>query len=816
MPSNTKRTALPRHDKSTNCYFGFDSIRYAGLTLLIVLLSFADQSFAQNSRTDSLKAVLSTIKEDTSRVKLLIELGDNYRYLEIDSSSAYTHKAIKLAEQIDAKGFLADALIDAGINHQIKGIYDSAIHFFQKSLEVATEMGDRKRIEIYYAQSASLYHDMGLYDSAVANYSKCLNMAKERGSESGQAWLYNCLGVVCYEQGLFDEAVRYYLQALEIREKQGDKWQMTVGYNNIGIIYRYQDMFDKALEYFKKALAIHEELQPYKDPEHWSSLASVYNSIGEIYNSLDSVDLAKDYFVQALQIFEELGLKRSMAKSMQLLGDIYLKKGDYSLARGYYSSALELNQESGDKMGLANSYVELGNLELRIAGSYAQTDARRIGHYEDAVQMASRSYTLAREMDILPIINDAAHILMIASDRLGDHENGMKWAMIYIDTQDSMYQEDKIRAIQDMNTKYETEKKQQQIELQESQLIARDATIKQQKTFRNALIAGLFAIILIILVVIYAYVQRRRDNNRISDRNAQITEAYEELATLNEAISKQNTQILESNEELTVLNEAINKQKNEILDSINYAKKIQSAMLPPEQYFHEFLAEVFILFKPRDIVSGDFYWIKQVKQYTILAAADCTGHGVPGAFMSMLGMSYLNEIVHRREITQANQVLNELRKQVRNSLRQYGETEEAKDGIDMALCVVDEKNKKLEYSGANIPLYLIRDKNGTPELTEVKADRMPLGYYQGKFKSFTNHDIQLEFGDVIYLFSDGFIDQKGGKQGKKFLSKNFRELLLEIHDEPLRDQKTILDKTITEWIGEHSQIDDILVMGFRV
>jgi serine phosphatase RsbU (regulator of sigma subunit) len=295
-------------------------------------------------------------------------------------------------------------------------------------------------------------------------------------------------------------------------------------------------------------------------------------------------------------------------------------------------------------------------------------------------------------------------------------------------------------------------------------------------------------------------------------------------------LKRSNDNIFRANEELTQLNEEINTQKEEIetqrdhlfiqneaiTSSISYAQRIQSAILPPEEYFHEVLNDVFILFRPRDIVSGDFYWIKQVNQYVILAAADCTGHGVPGAFMSMLGISYLNEIVHRREITQANQVLNELRKQIRNSLRQHGQPEESRDGMDMALCVIDEKKKVLQYSGANCPLYLIRDKNGTPELTEFKADRMPLGYYQGKFKSFTNNDIQLEFGDVFYLFSDGFIDQKGGKEGKKFLSKNFKNLLLEIHQEPMHEQKKILDKTINDWMGNNSQIDDILVLGVRV
>jgi len=254
MPQPTNKLSQFWQDKSTNCFFKVDIIRCVRLTIFIFLLSFADQSFAQSSQIDSLKAILPTMKEDTSRVKLFIELGNKYRFLEIDSSFTYFHKAIELAEKIDAKGFEADALIDVGINHQIQGTYDSTKQYFQKSLEIASEMGDRKRISIYYAQNAGLYHDMGLYDSAVADYFKCLSMAKELSTESGQAWLYNRLGVVYYDQGLFDEAVRYYLKALDIREKQGKKWEISVGYNNIGEIYRLQDMPDKALEYFEKAL----------------------------------------------------------------------------------------------------------------------------------------------------------------------------------------------------------------------------------------------------------------------------------------------------------------------------------------------------------------------------------------------------------------------------------------------------------------------------------------------------------------------------------------------------------------------------------
>ena len=184
--------------------------------------------------------------------------------------------------------------------------------------------------------------------------------------------------------------------------------------------------------------------------------------------------------------------------------------------------------------------------------------------------------------------------------------------------------------------------------------------------------------------------------------------------------------------------------------------------------------------------------------------------------MSMLGMSYLNEIVQRREITQANQILNELRKQIKYSLRQHGDPDEAKDGIDLALCVLDLKNSRMQYSGANNPLYLIRDNDGNPELKEVKADRMPLSYYQGKDRPFANHEIDLELGDTFYLFSDGFVDQKGGKDNKRYMSKSFKSFLIEIQDQSMQDQKGTLDKALANWMGSNSQTDDILVIGVRV
>jgi serine phosphatase RsbU (regulator of sigma subunit) len=279
---------------------------------------------------------------------------------------------------------------------------------------------------------------------------------------------------------------------------------------------------------------------------------------------------------------------------------------------------------------------------------------------------------------------------------------------------------------------------------------------------------------------------------------------------------EQNNKILQTNEELKQLYEISNSQKEEIISSITYAQRIQRAILPPETYITELINENFIFFKPKDIVSGDFYWIKQIKQYIILVSADCTGHGVPGAFMSMLGISYLNEIVQRKELTQANEILNELRKEIKHSLRQTGKKDESRDGIDMAMCVIDTKNCIMQYSGAYSPLYIISNINGESSFKEIKADMMPVGVHFSSDKPFTNHEIQLEIGDTFYISTDGFIDQIGGKDNTRYSSQRLKKLLFTIHDQPMYEQKEILEKTLKNWMGLNPQRDDILVIGARV
>ncbi len=302
--------------------------------------------------------------------------------------------------------------------------------------------------------------------------------------------------------------------------------------------------------------------------------------------------------------------------------------------------------------------------------------------------------------------------------------------------------------------------------------------------------------ILAALIIIYLIVELRNKSlktakikleNKVNERTAQLNEQKEKL---------QQSSI-------------------KITDGINYAEKIQSAMLPTSEIFEKRFSGFFILYKPRDIVSGDFYWAREIiyknNPYIITVAADCTGHGIPGALISMLGMSLLNEIIRQKEITKPSQVLEKLRAEIKRALKQKGKIEDQTEGIDMVICVINLKTRELQYSGANNPLYIIRNK----ELIILKPTINPVGIFI-KERPFENHKFQLEKEDLLYMFSDGFVDQFNGETGEKFKIKRFRESLISNSGKPMSDQKQILEDTYNNWKGESEQIDDILILGVKI
>ncbi len=303
-------------------------------------------------------------------------------------------------------------------------------------------------------------------------------------------------------------------------------------------------------------------------------------------------------------------------------------------------------------------------------------------------------------------------------------------------------------------------------------------------------------------------------NNEITTLSQKFNSMIEELESyyneLEQKVKDRTAEVVRQKEEIEIKNK-------HITDSIRYAKRIQNAILPPDNYVKQLLPNSFILYRPKDIVSGDFYWMTKKNNLTIYAAVDCTGHGVPGAFMSIVGNNQLNYAIDVKKARTAASILDCLNEGVVETLREKGNEHAGlsgvKDGMDLALCVIDHKNMKLQFAGANNPLCLVRDG----ELTQIKGDKMAIGgNFDDELPKFTNHEIDLQKGDILYTFSDGYPDQFGGHDGRKFMVKKFRELLLKIHANPIEEQEEILNNILEEWRGKEEQVDDIIVIGVKI
>jgi len=329
-----------------------------------------------------------------------------------------------------------------------------------------------------------------------------------------------------------------------------------------------------------------------------------------------------------------------------------------------------------------------------------------------------------------------------------------------------------------------------------------------------------YIVLLIIIMITYIKLREaklKRDKILLQKK---VDEQTKELASKNEDLQQQNTEIAAQRDEIEQQrnivisqNEILEIQKKEITDSIHYASKIQKAVLPINNYVDSILNDYFILYKPRDIVSGDFYWLTTIDNKIIFTIADCTGHGVPGAFMSLIGISSLNEIVNEKRISRPDLILNELRSKIVNALQQQEGNIKTKDGMDMSLVCINQNNKSIQYAGANNSLFIIRNN----DLTEIKPDKMPIGIYD-IMTPFNLHEFNYNDNDILYLFSDGYADQFGGPRSKKFMIKNTKALLLQIAGKATKDQKEILLNTITKWQNESNepQNDDICIAGIRL
>jgi serine phosphatase RsbU (regulator of sigma subunit) len=653
---------------------------------------------------------------------------------------------------------------------EIEYSIDKAIDYANKALEFATKYENQKEIMYAYDGLGTAYYYKGELPQALDFSLKSLEISRKSRADNykrQEAYVLNRMGIIYKLQGKYEQAIKCYQQSLTIYESLKIPLQMGLATANIGNTYLSMGVdFNKALKYYEQALQLFEKAGSK------TYMAMVLGNIGLIYKEKNQNMNSLKFFYKSLAIYEEIKSISGIANTKRNISSVYFDQKKYSLALSYGLSAYAIYENQGDNVQMAMALTEIGRSHEKLL------------NYPQAILDFQKALKLFKESGMKKEVADAYKDIANLQNELKDFQSAFQNMQVYSTLKDSLLNSQYLKATQEAEAKFETVKKDKEILLQKKDIETKDLQAKR----KNILLLGV--VIIAFLIIGFSFVLYRQF--------AEKKKANLLLAEQNDEIKKQRDQIFQ--------------QKKEMTDSIHYASRIQRAVLPSTKLLEENGLQYFILYKPRDIVSGDFYWINQKDNKIIMAAADCTGHGVPGAFMSMLGITLLNEIVSKGDFHNPAEILNQLRTLIVKSLHQSGKSEETKDGMDISMIMIDKDTSTVQFAGAFNSLYLIR---GT-ELQEANADRMPVGYHDKLDIPFTNSELQLQKGDSLYIFSDGYIDQFGGENGKKFMAKKFKQLLLNMQDKPMDTQRELLDKNIIDWRGELDQIDDILVMGVKV
>ena len=584
-----------------------------------------------------------------------------------------------------------------------------------------------------------------------------------------------------------NKAIRLANEFLVLAEKYDSINIIEYCYQLLGEAYYYQEDYSTALNYFKKFLNIQNQT---KDER---GIGRAYNNLGIIYRALEKYQEAVQCYQKALEINEKLNDPNGISSTYNNLGVLHEYLNLYGQARDYYTKSLNIELEIQDLEGISTSYLNLGGIHLKLR------------NYDKAIEYCLKSIEICDSLNFKHTLEVNYDILYQIYKKKEDANTALSYLEKFYELKNARINEETKAQIAELELQYQTNKKEQEIQLLNKQ--------KEQKNKLNFIGFGILVIFAILLIILVRINKLRRKNNQVlSLRNAEFVQQKEEIEAQRDEIEAQRDEIQRQKELAELQTNRITKQNKDITDSIEYAKHIQIALFPDKITLQKILKDGFCLFKPKDIVSGDFYWVAKVENKSVIVAADCTGHGVPGAFMSIIGINFLNEIIFDEHIIKPSDILNELRKKIIKTLVHANRIEESKDGMDMSLIVVDYDNMKLEYAGAYNHLYYIRDHM----LNTIKADRIPVGLSDKSIAPFTNHIIDIQKGDVFYMFTDGYADQFGGPQRKKFRVGNLREFLLEIHEKDMPEQKRALFETFINWKDRQPQVDDVLAIGVRI
>jgi serine phosphatase RsbU (regulator of sigma subunit)/tetratricopeptide (TPR) repeat protein len=622
-----------------------------------------------------------------------------------------------------------------------------------------------------FVQLSGNYIRSGHFDSARLAADEGMPYARQSGDPRKMASLYYNKGISYLLEGINASALENLLKGLKLVEPLHDSVDIASYCNIVGVLYQRMKAYDKALAWWKKGIGLVKRDAKTGQEQYMD----YYGNLGSLYTEELQYDSALSNYNKSLLLSQAMHANKQTAISFQNIGDVYIRQKKYAEALDFTKRSINLTKDYKEDYGTAQLYLNMGLISKGLK-QYPEAHT----YFEKALELEKGDISID---DLRQIYEELAGL----NEEEHDYAQAYKNHLLFTKFKDSIYNQQNLTALSDLKASYEIDKEQEEMDAKEKvENLRRDVEMHRQKLIDTALGVGF------LLLGIGAFFLYR---------------SYRIKKKANVVIVEQQYEIAHKNSSLVQINK-------EISDSINYAKYIQQAILPPLDQIRKSCPSSFILFQPKNVVSGDFYFFKNLPDgEVILAACDCTGHGVPGAFMSMIGSEQLGKIISEWKITRPADILNELHKGVMRRLRQ--DSTESRDGMDVALCKINLQTGSGEYAGANRPMWIFRE--GESELAELKPDKRPVGGMdQGQEGAFANTGFKLKKGDKIYLFSDGYADQFGGEKNKKMMVRNFKKFLLSIIHLPMQEQEQQLFKKFKDWKGNHEQVDDILIVGLQV
>ncbi len=707
------------------------------------------------------------------------------------------HDSIVIKEWINWDNiiYLMDPELDLELNQKIDSLC---------SLNIKKKLDEKSMNFFLRSKAFSLnnmglvYYDRGKYSKAIQYHLESLEIDKAIDNQNGLANSYMNLGNNYYIQGHYSDAIEFYNNSLKIHEKLDNKSGMANALMNIGNINHLQKNYEKTIEYYNQSLALREEINDVY------GIAGSLNNIGGVYWDQGNFEKATEFYLKCFDLRMEMGDQQGAASALGNLGSVNKAQGNYTVAMDYYGQSLKIKEELGDKLGITATLKS-------IAGLYLDK-----GDYSKARKYSQQALKIAQEIGVAIEIRDAARTYYLSSKASNDYATALEMYELYVATKDSLESEENQKAIihQEFKYKYEKQAAADSVKAAEAGKV-KDAEVMASKEESKRLKIqsdkekqqNIFLFIGLGLAIIFGLFMYNR---------FKVTNSQKEIIIKQKLDSEKKSEI-------------IAEQHREISDSINYAEMIQQSVLPTLR-IEDINKNSFVLMLPKDKVSGDFYWLEESEKYQYYVVADCTGHGIPVAFISMIGTILINEIYNSKKMVYPNEILDELNRLIKLTLtNKEGET--MKDGMDIAFVMVDKTTNEVFYSGANNPIWILSEKaiitNNNEEISpnikedknnlfEIKADKQPIGKYADNPKVFTLNKIKLNKGDSFFIFSDGFADQFGGPKGKKFKQVQFKRILLDNSSSEFTSQREILKHAFMDWKSNLEQIDDVCIIGAKV